>query len=99
MSEEAVVPPAHGLFGSEIKVIALGLESFAENIRSCGAQAVQVRWKPPAGGDGQMIAALDRISLHARVDVEAANREALSRIQKGKPTLVDVGIAARSSPA
>ncbi len=98
MSEEAVVPPAHGLFGSEIKVIALGLESFAENIRSCGAQAVQVRWKPPAGGDGQMIAALDRISLHARVDVEAANREALSRIQKGKPTLVDVGIAGEVIP-
>ena len=98
MSEEAVVPPAHGLFGSEIKVIALGLESFAENIRSCGAQAVQVRWKPPAGGDGRMIAALDRISLHARVDVEAANREALSRIQKGKPTLVDVGIAGEIIP-
>ena len=96
MSEKAF--PAPALFGSGIKAVNLGLESFAENLRSCGAEAVQVRWKPPAGGDAGLIALLDRISLHARVDVEAANREAVARILKGKPTLVDIGIAGEVIP-
>ena len=45
-----------------------------------------------------MIRALDRIALHARVDVEAANAEAAARIIKGKPTLVGVGKALEVIP-
>ena len=44
------VKPVADLFASELEVVNLGLESFAENLRACGAKAVQVRWKPPAGG-------------------------------------------------
>jgi hypothetical protein len=87
-----------GLFGSPLKAINLGLDSFAENLRACGAEAVQVRWRPPAGGDEAMIKALDRMALHARVDVEAANAEATARILKGKPTLVGVGTALEVVP-
>jgi hypothetical protein len=86
------------LFGSSLKAVNLGLESFAENLRSCGAEAIQVRWKPPAGGDEAMIRVLDRIALYARVDIEAANAEAVTRILKGKPTLVDVGKAVEVIP-
>ena len=60
------VKPVTDLFASELSVVNLGLESFAENLRECGAPAVQVRWKPPAGGDARMIAALDRIARSTR---------------------------------
>jgi hypothetical protein len=93
MIEKSRVEPVLELFGSEIRAVNLGLDSFAENLKARGAQVVQVRWKPPAGGDERMIALLDRISRYARVDVEAANAEAASRILKGKPTLVGVGTA------
>jgi hypothetical protein len=84
------VKPVTGLFAAELAVVNLGLESFAENLRACGASAVQVRWKPPAGGDAALIAALDRA---ARPEVEAANAIAAERILKSKPMLVGVGIA------
>ncbi len=87
------VKPVTDLFASELSVVNLGLESFAENLRECGAPAVQVRWKPPAGGDARMIAALDRIARSTRVDVEAANALAAERILKSKPMLIGVGVA------
>jgi len=87
------VKPVTDLFAAELAVVNLGLESFAENLRACGAAAVQVRWKPPAGGDARMIAVLDRIANHARVDVDAANAEAAKRILAAKPMLAGVGVA------
>jgi hypothetical protein len=87
------VEPVLDMFKGELKVVNLGLESFAANLRSNGVEAVQVNWKPPAGGDTRMIAALDRLAAGAKVDIDAANREAAARILKGKPTLVDVGVA------
>jgi FdrA protein len=35
-------------------VINIGLELFAENLASQGAQVVHVRWSPPAGGNSQL---------------------------------------------
>jgi hypothetical protein len=93
MEDAVFVDPVLSLFGSEMKVVNLGLDSFAENLRANGVEVAQVRWKPPAGGDEAMLAVLDRISRGCRVDVEAANAEAASRILKGKPMLVGVGIA------
>ncbi|MGO9308487.1 MAG: DUF1116 domain-containing protein [Spirochaetia bacterium] len=92
------VDPVLDLFGKEIKAVNLGLESFAENLRANGVAVIQVNWKPPAGGDERMIAILDRLAAGTKVDVEAANQEAASRILKGKPTLVGVGIAAEVIP-
>jgi Protein of unknown function (DUF1116) len=93
MVDKAGIEPVLGLFGSELKAVNLGLDSFAENLRASGVEVVQLRWKPPAGGDERMIAVLDRISRGCSVDVEAANAKAASRILKGKPTLVGVGVA------
>lgn len=90
--------PVTKLFASELSVINLGLESFSENLRACGAPAVQVRWKPPAGGDARMIDALDRIAAGTRADVEAANQLAVGRILGAKPMLVGVGVAADVVP-
>jgi FdrA protein len=36
------------------RVINIGLELFAENLASQGAQVLHVRWSPPAGGNSQL---------------------------------------------
>jgi hypothetical protein len=37
--------------GGELRVINLGLESFAETLAALGVPALHVQWTPPAGGD------------------------------------------------
>ncbi len=98
MSTPNATTPLATLFGSELSVINMGLESFAENLRDCGVPATQVRWKPPAGGDARLLAILDRLARDATVDIEAANRLAAERILAGRPTLVGVGTAADVVP-
>ena len=39
------------LFSQEIKVVNIGLEDFGDNVRQCGAEAIQLDWVPPAQGD------------------------------------------------
>jgi len=90
--------PVSDLFSSGLRVVNLGLESFAANLRASGAEVVQVRWKPPAGGDARMIAVLDRIASSSRVDIEAANAKAAERILRSKPTLIGVGRAGEVLP-
>lgn len=85
--------PINQLFGSELSVINLGLESFAQNLAQEGTKAVHVDWRPPAGGDKKTIAALDALTAGTTVDVEKANAEAIRRIQAAKPTIVGIGIA------
>ena len=89
----STVKPVLDLFGSELKAVNLGLESFAQTLEDLGVPVVQVDWRPPAGGDVRMIEALDRIEKSSRIDVAAANAKAVERILKGKPVLVGVGIA------
>ncbi len=42
-------------------VINLGLENFAECLETQGVEVIRVNWKPPAGGDQEMIALLDQL--------------------------------------
>jgi len=86
------------LFAAGPKAVNLGLESFADNLRAEGGEAVSVDWRPPAGGDPALAAALDRITSSSHVDVGAANGEAVKRILAARPTLVDVGIAGEVVP-
>jgi FdrA protein len=41
--------------------INVGLESFAENLSAQGAPALQVDWRPPAGGNEKLMAILERM--------------------------------------
>jgi hypothetical protein len=45
---------ANALLTASPRVINIGLELFAENLASQGAQVVHVRWSPPAGGNSQL---------------------------------------------
>ncbi len=56
MSEEK-----NAIFTQPLVVINLGLDSFAENLESQGVEVVRVDWKPPAGGDQEMIDILDQL--------------------------------------
>jgi hypothetical protein len=86
------------LLASNISVINIGVASFGENLRSRGVRVTQVDWKPPAGGDERLAALLSRIDTESTVDIAAANAEALSRILRGKPTLVGIGRAKDDVP-
>ncbi|MFW5689399.1 MAG: DUF1116 domain-containing protein, partial [Spirochaetota bacterium] len=91
-------PRINELFASDLTVINLGLESFSDNLKARGVRAVQVDWKPPAGGDSRLAGLFAKIEANTKVDVAAANEEALKRILAGKPTLVGIGRAIDDVP-
>ncbi|MBP7140241.1 MAG: fdrA domain protein [Caldisericia bacterium] len=49
------------LFKKELKVINIGLLSFKESLDKEGFKAIQVDWKPPAGGDEEALEALKKL--------------------------------------
>jgi len=84
------------LFGQELSVINLGLASFTENLKREGAKAVQVDWRPSGGGDPAVQAAIDACEGPDGEPLEkvaAANREAVQRLLRAKPTIVGIGTA------
>lgn len=49
------------LFKKELKVINVGLKSFYSDLKTQDVQAVQVNWKPRAGGNKKIASLLDRL--------------------------------------
>jgi len=49
------------LFAGELKIVNLGIASFYHDLAKQGEQAVQVAWKPPAGGNKKMADLLKRL--------------------------------------
>ncbi|MCL2127147.1 MAG: DUF1116 domain-containing protein [Treponema sp.] len=84
------------LWKEQLKVVNLGNAGFAEDLAGIHVPVVNLDWKPVAGGDAEMIRALDRIGSKAEID--AANREALNRINSSQPVLTGVGIARDTIP-
>ena len=48
-------------FGGDLAAINVGLESFYDSLRDQGASAIQVDWRPPAGGNEQLMAILAKM--------------------------------------
>jgi hypothetical protein len=86
------------LFTEELSVINLGLEQFSEDLQGLGTPAVQVDWRPPAGGDSRLAALFDKLEANTKIDIAAANAQAAERILKSKPTLVGIGTAEKDIP-
>jgi len=80
---------AEALLRSQVRVVNIGLESFAQDFTRLGVPVVQVDWRPPAGGEPRLIAALDRLALDGD-RIRAANAQALERMLAAEPVLVDV---------
>ncbi len=51
------------LFQQELKVINMGLQDFAQNLKEReNTQVMHVDWSPPAGGDEELLDLLDKLS-------------------------------------
>ena len=44
-----------------IVAINVGVQDFAEALQAQGVQVVNVTWSPPAGGDAEMLAILEKL--------------------------------------
>lgn len=56
------VPPVKvELLSAPVVAVNIGLESFSDSLADQGAQAVHLDWNPPAGGDDQLMAILERM--------------------------------------
>jgi uncharacterized protein DUF1116 len=78
---------------ARIAAVNVGLASFGEALRDQGAAALDVEWRPPAGGDPDAVALLERLwGRHGEL-VDAANREVVARIEAARPQAVTVSPA------
>ena len=45
----------------DLKVVNIGIATFADDLASQGVEVVKVDWKPPAGGDAEMMKILEKL--------------------------------------
>ena len=50
------------LFDGEIRVVNVGIESFALELEGLGVPVIHVEWTPPAGGDPRRAALLAQLA-------------------------------------
>ncbi|MFO7730600.1 MAG: DUF1116 domain-containing protein [Spirochaetia bacterium] len=91
------VEKINALFENDLEVLNLGLESFNTTLKEFGVKSTQIAWTPPAKGNQELIDALDSVSA-VQSKIQAANDRAHEIILKGKPELVDIGIAEEVIP-
>ena len=49
------------IFNKEIKVINIGIDTFPKDLKAQGVEVISVDWRPPAGGDLEMLKLLERL--------------------------------------
>jgi FdrA protein len=59
-AEEAPLVKQEG-FKRPVAAINVGLETFYDSLTEQGARAIQVEWRPPAGGDDRLMALLEKM--------------------------------------
>jgi hypothetical protein len=84
------------LFQQDLKVINVGLQGFADNIRAAGGDVTHLSWAPPAGADAALGWTLAGMIGDARI--ENANRTAFERYLRAQPRLVDLVLARDAMP-
>ena len=84
------------LFREELRVVNVGLASFADSIEAAGGAVQRTDWRPPASGDERIGAAL--ASLVNLPEVEEANRRAFAAYLDAQPALAGVGTARDDIP-
>jgi FdrA protein len=53
---------ANALLAAPPRVVNVGLGIFAESLRAQGVPVIDVDWRPPAGGDPELLALLERLT-------------------------------------
>ena len=79
------------LFQQDLKVVNIGLPSFAANISESGGEVTQLSWAPPAGADASLGWVLAQMIADPRID--EANRTAYGRYLAAQPRLIDLVLA------
>jgi hypothetical protein len=82
------------LFDQPLKVVNVGLSSFADNLALAGGDVLNLSWQPPALGNKTAGLALASLIRHPRV--EHANSLAFEQYLGAQPVLVDVMSAAQA---
>ena len=77
------------LFDNELKVINIGMKSFKETLDGLKVNSVQVDWKPPIFSDSKVFQVINK----NKDKIDAANKEAVTRILNSKPYLIGMGKA------
>lgn len=80
------------LFPKKLAVINVGVPLFYNDLLKQGVDVVNLEWKPPAGGNPQLVAALDQLD-EFRTKVDEGNAEAFKRINEAHPYLEGLGRA------
>ena len=86
------------LFGESLRVVNVGLRSFAAPLRARGLRVVQVDWRPPAGGDMQLVEDIEALLSAKGKMILEANARAAGIILSARPKLVGVGRAVEVVP-
>jgi FdrA protein len=47
----------------KLKVVNIGISTFADDLRSQNVEVIHVDWKPPAGGDIEILKMLEKLGL------------------------------------
>src|SRR4051812_49938777 len=81
-----------GVF-QRVAAVNVGLAAFGQAVRAQGAGAVDVDWRPPAGGGAETVALLEALWGRHGERVEAANAAALERLEAARPQAVTVAHA------
>lgn len=82
----------NNIFGKDLKVINVGTSKFKDDLEIQGKEVVQVDWQPPAGGNKELIKALDKIET-LEDKINEANEKAANIIKEANPFLVDIASA------
>lgn len=84
------------ILNQELRVINIGTSKFKEDLDLQNVEAVQYDWRPPAGGNVQLINALDL--LQGSEEIEVANQKTIKIIKEAHPFLVDIDQAINVIP-
>lgn len=78
------------LFSMPLQVMNIGVETFHHTLQVQRIDSVHVDWRPPAGGDDELIKLLNQLDMEM---IQEANQLAYERINAAEPMLVDVKYA------
>lgn len=46
------------IFTEPLRVINIGIEGFATDLKAAGVEVIQLDWRPPTGGDARLVSLL-----------------------------------------
>jgi hypothetical protein len=78
---------------ARVDAVNAGLESLGQAVRDQGPAAIDVDWRPPAGGDPELVAVLERLWGRHGDAIDEANRSVVAAIERARPRAVTVAPA------